>query len=158
MKNLSKLTALVAATLTCGFVAFAGPDNAGRPGKPATPEAKQGGPGGAHRFDVPGIGGIPKNVEIPDSLKKALEEFNTARQNQNKIQKDLAAKLGTATAEEKQALKEKLRANRETFLEETKALRTDIRAQIKALRETLKGTLPVDGGDKGGKGRGRKDG
>ena len=158
MKNLSKLTALVAATLTCGFVALAGPGDAGRPGKPTTPAAKQGGPGGAHRFDVPGVGGIPKNVELPETLKKALEEFNTARQKQIEIQKELASKLGTAKAEEKQALKEKLRSNRETFLDETKQLRTDIREQIKALREKLKGTLPVDGGDKGGKGRGRKDG
>jgi len=153
MKNLIKLTALMVAGLTCGLVTLAGPGPEGE--KPEGPG--KGGPGGG-KFEVPAVGHLPKNVEIPATLKKALEEYNALRLKQNELQKALATTLGTATAEEKTKIKEQLKANRDKFLEDTKQLRADIREQIKALRAALKDTPPVDGGDKGGKGHGRKDG
>ena len=160
MKHIKKLTALLVASLACGLVALAGPKEdrpAGTPPADGSGPSANGGPGGG-RFEVPGVGHLPKNVEIPDALKKALDEFNALRLKQTEIQKALAATLGTATAEEKAKIKEQLKANRDKFLEDTKQLRADIREQIKALRAALKDTPPVDGGDKGGKGHGRKDG
>ena len=169
MKISNKLTALMAAAFTCGLVAFAGPNGGGKPDgtppvtnpdgthPPGKPDEGRGGPGGG-RFEIPGVGGIPKNVTLPDALKKELEQFNALRQAQNDKQKDLIKALGGATAEEKATIKEKLVANRAQFLDDTKQLRADIREQIKALRATLKDTPPVDGTDHGGKGPGRKGG
>jgi len=158
MKSLNKLAALMAAALTCSFGVMAGPG--GKPeDKPGKPETEANGPGRGGRPDVlPGIGNLPKNVAIPDSLKKSIQEFNDLRQKQLELQKELAKKLGGASQTEKEALKETLRNNRTEFLEQTKTLRADIREQIKALREALKDTPPVDGEDRGGKRRGRKDG
>lgn len=162
MKNLSKFTALLAAGLAFGTMALAGPKD-DRPAPPngggnAGPKGDKVRPNDVTRFEVPGIGKLPKDVELPDALKKALDEFNALRLKQTETQKELLAKLGTSTKEEKQAIKDQLRANRDQFLEDTKQLRADIREQIKALREKLKDTLPVGGGDKGGKGPGRKGG
>jgi len=149
MKHLINVPALLAAALTCGLVAMAAPGGGEGPGNRQND---------TKHLEVPGVGRLPKNVELPDALKKALDEFNALRLKQHELQKELAAKLGTATAEEKQKIKDQLRASRDQFAEDTKQLRADIREQIKALREKLKDTLPVDGGDRGGKGRGRKGG
>jgi len=170
MKISNKLTALIAAGFTCGLVAFAGPNGGGKPdGTPGTPPPSAGKPddagkpdgaggAGGGRFEIPGVGGIPKGVTLPDALKKELDQFNALRQAQNDKQKELVKSLGGATAEEKAKIKEQLAANRAQFLEDTKQLRADIREQIKALRASLKDTPPVDGGDHGGKGPGRKGG
>ncbi len=161
MKKFTQLTALVATALTYGFAALAGPKDTTPPTPPAGEHSGEhtGGPGGAHGgpTTLPGIR-VPKNVVIPDALKKSIDQYNALRQAETKIQKDLAAKLAGATEAEKQAIKDQLKSNREKFLEDTKQLRTDIREQIKALRAALKDTPPVDGGDKGGKGKGRKGG
>jgi hypothetical protein len=95
-------------------------------------------------------------VTIPDSLQKLIDQYNAQRKTETDAQKALLAKLAGATDTEKQAIKDQLKANRDKFLEDTKQLRTDIREQIKALRAALGDTPPVDGGDKGGKGKGRK--
>lgn len=153
MKTLNKLTAVVAAALTCGFVALAGPGPGPGPGGKDKPAGLGGRPD-----KIPGVGGIPKNAEIPDALKTALQQFNDLRQKQSEIQKEIAKKLVGASAEDKEKIKEQLRANRDKFLEDTKQLRADIREQIKALREKLKDTPPTGGEDRGGKRRGRKEG
>ena len=160
MKSLTKLTALAAAVFTCGFAAFAGPkDGAAPPSPPSGDHA--GGPAGpgSHGGPIalPGIR-VPKNIVIPDALQKSIDQYNALRQAETTIQKALIAKLTGATDADKQAVKDQLKANRDKFLEDTKQLRADIREQIKALRAALGDTPPVDGGDKGGKGKGRKGG
>ena len=154
MKILSRLSTLVATALTCGLTVIAGPSDQSVPPSPPVGEHPNGHGGAAF---LPGFR-VPKNATVPEALQKSINQYNALRKSQTDVQKGLLAKLAGATEADKQAIKDQLKSNREKFLEDTKQLRTDIREQIKALRAALGDTHPVDGGDRGGKGKGRKGG
>lgn len=106
---------------------------------------------------VPNLG-IPPKMELPEDLRKLVEQFRTQADAFATAQKELAKQIRGATAEEKEALKEQLKANREKFLEDTKQLRTDIRERVKELRDSLKDSRPIDAGAGEGRGKGRRGG
>lgn len=146
--------ALVAATVVAfGTLAGDPPTPPTKPETPVRPErpTPPGRPGG---IEVPRIG-IPKGVELPEDVKKLVEQYQDAAKKFAEEQKTLVSQLRGATDEEKAKLKEQLKSNRDTFLENTKQLRADIREQVRDLRAKLKeGGGAVDGGTEG-KGKGR---
>ena len=159
MKNLKQWAAIVAMTLGLAGAAFAddntGTGTGGGNGKPPKPPKVEGGRGNG--LEIPKIG-VPSNANIPDSLKALITQYQDAAQKFAASQKELLAQLKGATDEQKQKLKETLKANRDTFLADTTQLRADIREQLRELPNTLKSSTPgaVDGGtDPKGKG-GRK--
>ncbi len=128
-----------------------------RPDKPA-----EGGKRGENlrpgRFaDVPNLG-IPSKLDLPEDLQKLVDQFRTQAQTFVASQKELTQQLKGATAEQKETIKEQLKANREKFIEDTAQLRADIRERVKELRATLQDSRPVDAGAGEGRGKGRRGG
>ena len=107
--------------------------------------------------DVPNLG-IPSKLDLPEDLRKLVDQFRTQAQTFVASQKELAQQLRGATAEQKETLKEQLKTNREKFLEDTAQLRADIRERVKELRATLQDSRPVDAGAGEGRGKGRRGG
>ncbi len=153
MNTFRKLTfALAAAAAVASFSSVFAGDPPTRPERDG-----RGGNGRPPQVELPKLG-IPRNVTLPDDLKKLVEQYQTAAQKFAEEQKALIAQIKGATEEDKAKLKEQLKGNREKFLEDTKQLRADIREQVRDLRAKLKesGTA-VDGGTEGkGKGRGNR--
>ena len=158
MKKLNKITLLVA--LVAGLSTFTGvraDDKPANPGGPGKPPADQGKPEGAP--------GKPADigVRVPDRFKDdaKLQELIAAAKVQREAfvakQKDIAAALKGSTADQKEKIKEQLKANREQFLADTKQLRTDIRDRVKELVGELKAGN-VKGAGTEGAGHGRRGG
>ncbi|MEY3276428.1 MAG: hypothetical protein RL153_1695 [Verrucomicrobiota bacterium] len=151
MKLFRHLAILASTVIALGALAQNPPakpegDGPGRPGRPGGP----GRPG----LDIPRIG-IPKNVELPEDVKKLVTQYQDAAKKFADEQKSLISQIRGATEEDKAKLKEQLKSNRDKFLEDTKQLRADIREQVRDLRAKLKENGgAVDGGTEG-KGKGR---
>ncbi|MFM7555102.1 MAG: hypothetical protein ACKPAH_07375, partial [Verrucomicrobiota bacterium] len=134
---------LAAATALSSFAQATPPTD-----KPAGPEKPVGRPGGPGRgLEVPRIG-VPDNVL--STLPKALQDQITKYREQSKTfidaQRDLAKTLKGATEEQRNSLREQLKANREKFLADTQTLRTEIRDQLKDLGVSVRGGRHGDGG------------
>jgi hypothetical protein len=168
------LAALIAASITLLPVANARPEGTPPPavdakgGKgpgpgdttpptPPTADDKGGKPLPDLSGKGPGKGGLvdSKGLQLPDSVKSdtklqaLLAEAQKAREAFLATQKDLLAKIKGATADEKAAIKEQLKANQQKFLDDTKQLRADIADRLKELGVDLK-TRGISAGDKEG--------
>lgn len=148
---------LAAATALSSFAQATPPTH--KPAGPEKPQGRPGGPGGPGRgMEVPRIG-VPDNVL--STLPKALQDQITKYREQSKTfidaQRDLAKTLKGATEEQRNSLREQLKANREKFLADTQTLRTEIRDQLKDLGVSVRGGRPGNGGG-AGKGPGRPRG
>ena len=165
MKPIQKLLALASVVLALTTFRTARaqdkgkPEGPGRPGgKPETelPGDDKKGPRGPG-LKIPRLG-IPPKVELPEALKKLVEQYRTESQTFLAGQKELLKTLKGTTAEEKAKIKETLKGNREKFLTEHKELIVEIRQQISEIKKDLKNhEKPVDAGtdDGGGRRRGR---
>jgi hypothetical protein len=107
--------------------------------------------------DVPNLG-IPSKLDLPEDLRKLVDQFRTQARTFVASQKELAQQLKGATAEQKETIKEQLKSNHEKLLEDTAQLRADIRERVKELRATLQDSRPVDAGAGEGRGKGRRGG
>ena len=126
-----------------------GPSKGGTPPTPPTPPTDASG-NPLPPLEIKGRGegkGGPvdsKGQQLPDSVKNVtklqtlLAEAQKAREAFLASQKDLQAKLKGATADEKAAIKEQLKANQQKFLDDTKQLRADIADRLKELGVDLK--------------------
>ncbi len=153
-KNIVSVLALVLG-LAGSVRADDGVSGSGGSDVPGTGDHKSGKKDGIrHGFEIPKIG-VPPNASIPDALKVLIKQYQDAAQKFAASQKDLLARLKGATDEEKQKVKEQLKLNRDTFLSDTSQLRSDLREQLRELRNTLKGSTPggVDTDPKGKGGR-----
>ncbi len=152
MKKLNKLTLLAA--LVAGLSAFTPVRADDKPAKPEKVEKPEGGPG------KPG-GDV--GIRVPDRFKDdaKLQELIAAAKIQREAfvakQKDIAAALKGSTADQKEKIKEQLKANKDQFLGDTKQLRTDIRDRVKELVGELKAGN-VKGAGTEGAGHGRRGG
>ena len=153
MKTFSKISLALVVACSLGGVAFGKDgqgDDQGKPGK-----HNQQGRGGRAQVEIPRFG-VPKNANLSDDLKKLISQYQDAAQKFAAGQKELLAQLKGSTDEQKQALKDLLKANRQQFLDDTTQLRADIREQLRELRQKFKdsGAGAVDNGAEG-KGKGR---
>ncbi len=123
-------------------------------GSPATPPADAAGKGPGK----PDRGGPvdSKGQQLPDSVKNdaQLQALLAEAEKQKDAfivsQKDLLSKIKGATADEKAAIKEQLKANQQKFLDDTKQLRADIADRLKELGVDLKTRGITAGGKEGG--------
>ncbi len=151
MKKLNKLTLLAA--LVAGLSAFTPVRADDKPANPGVAGKPEGGPG--KPVDI--------GVRVPDRFKDdaKLQELIAAAKVQREAfvakQKDIAAALKGSTADQKEKIKEQLKANKEQFLADTKQLRTDIRDRVKELVGELKAGNVKDAGAEGA-GHGRRGG
>jgi len=101
------------------------PERPERPDRPKRPE---------HVRD------IPKAVlqHAPDALKKMIHRLEEARHAYLERQKELLKQARNATDEEKEAIRDQLKDNREGFLERTQTLRREIHQRVHELRDKLK--------------------
>lgn len=157
-KSLLLASFLAAATALSSY-AQATPPTTPPADKPARPEKPEGRPGGPGRgMEVPRIG-VPDNVlsTLPKTLQDQITKYREQSKTFIDAQRDLAKTLSTATQEQRNTIREQLKANREKFLTDTQTLRTEIRDQLKDLGVSVRGNRPVDGGG-AGKGPGRPRG
>ncbi len=122
-------------------------DAAGNPLPPLEIKGKGEGKGGA--VDSKGQQ-LPDSVKSDTKLQALLADAQKAREAFLASQKDLQAKLKGATADEKAAIKEQLKANQQKFLDDTKQLRADIADRLKELGVDLKTRGVNAGGNEGG--------
>ncbi len=149
MKLFRSLAIMATTAFALGTLAGDPPAPPTRPERPDRPT-----PPGRPGLEIPRIG-IPKGVELPEDVKKLVEQYQDAAKKFAEEQKALVSQLRGATEEDKAKLKEQLKANRDKFLDDTKQLRADIREQVRDLRAKLKENGgAVDGGSEG-KGKGR---
>jgi hypothetical protein len=92
------------------------------------------------------------------TLPQALQDQITKYREQSKTfidaQRDLAKTLGTVTDEQRNAIREQLKANRDKFLTDTQQVRTEIRDQLKDLGVSVRENKPSGGGGLGGRATG----
>ncbi len=125
--------------------------------KPEPPGKSQDGKGNVRDrgLEIPRLG-VPPKVELPEALKKLVEQYRTDSESFLASQKDLLKQLKGATAEEKAKIKDTLKANREKFLTDHKELITEIRQQIADIKKDLKNhDKAVEAGTEGKGGRRR---
>jgi gas vesicle protein len=128
------------------------------PEKPKNPEVGRGGRGPG--IEVPRIG-VPEKVftTLPQSLQDQISKYREQSKGFIDAQRDLAKTLSTATQEQRNTIREQLKANRDKFLADTQQVRTEIRDQLKDLGVSVRENKPTDGGGSGGgKGPGRPRG
>jgi gas vesicle protein len=128
------------------------------PEKPKNPEVGRGGRGPG--IEVPRIG-VPEKVftTLPQSLQDQISKYREQSKGFIDAQRDLAKTLSTATQEQRNTIREQLKANRDKFLTDTQQVRTEIRDQLKDLGVSVRENKPTDGGGSGGgKGPGRPRG
>jgi gas vesicle protein len=129
-----------------------------KPEKPEKPGGGRGvrGPG----IEVPRIG-MPEKVftTLPQALQDQITKYREQSKTFIDAQRDLAKTLGTVTDEQRNAIREQLKANRDKFLTDTQQVRTEIRDQLKDLGVSVRENKPSGGGGSGGgKGPGRPRG
>jgi gas vesicle protein len=128
------------------------------PGKPKNPEVGRGGRGPG--IEVPRIG-VPEKVftTLPQSLQDQISKYREQSKGFIDAQRDMAKTLSTATQEQRNTIREQLKANRDKFLADTQQVRTEIRDQLKDLGVSVRENRRTDGGGSGGgKGPGRPRG
>ena len=128
------------------------------PEKPKNPEVGRGGRGPG--IEVPRIG-VPEKVftTLPQSLQDQISKYREQSKGFIDAQRDLAKTLSTATQEQRNTIREQLKASRDKFLADTQQVRTEIRDQLKDLGVSVRENKPTDGGGSGGgKGPGRPRG
>lgn len=83
---------------------------------------------------------IPQIVlkHAPDALKKMVNRLHEARHAYQGRQKDLLKEAKGATDEEKEAIRDQLKENRENFLDRTQNLRREVHKRVHELRDKLK--------------------
>lgn len=126
--------------------------------KPEKPEAGRGGRGPG--IEVPRIG-VPEKVftTLPQSLQDQISKYREQSKGFIDAQREVAKTLSTATQEQRNTVREQLKANRDKFLTDTQQVRTEIRDQLKDLGVSVRENKPTDGGGSGGgKGPGRPRG
>lgn len=129
-----------------------------RPENPEKPEIGRGGRGPG--IEVPRIG-VPEKVlsTLPQALQDQITKYREQSKTFIEAQRDLAKTLSTATVEQRNTIREQLKANRDKFLTDTQQVRTEIRDQLKDLGVSVRDNKPTDGGGSGGgKGPGRPRG
>jgi gas vesicle protein len=155
------LAALLATVTTLSSFAQSTPPTGKPPEKPAIsgkPEKPQGGRGPG--IQVPRIG-VPEKVftTLPQALQDQITKYREQSKTFIDAQRDLAKTLGTVTDEQRNAIREQLKANRDKFLTDTQQVRTEIRDQLKDLGVSVRENKPSGGGGSGGgKGPGRPRG
>ena len=126
--------------------------------KQEKPEGGRGGRGGrGPGIEVPRIG-VPEKVftTLPQALQDQITKYREQSKTFIDAQRDLAKTLGTVTDEQRNAIREQLKANRDKFLTDTQQVRTEIRDQLKDLGVSVRENKPSGGGGSGGgKGPGR---
>jgi gas vesicle protein len=111
-------------------------------------------------MEVPRIG-VPDKVlsTLPQALQDQITKYREQSKTFVDAQRDLAKTLSTATEEQRNTIREQLKANRDKFLADTQTLRTEIRDQLKDLGVSVRENKPTDGtAPGGGKGPGRPRG
>lgn len=130
------------------------------PEKPARPEKPEVGRGGrGPGMEVPRIG-VPDNVlsTLPQALQDQISKYREQSKTFIDAQRELAKTLSTATEEQRNTIREQLKANRDKFLTDTQQVRTEIRDQLKDLGVSVRDNKPGAGAPGGGRGPGRPRG
>ena len=122
-------------------------DAAGNPLPPLEIKGKGEGKGGP--VDSKGQQ-LPDSVKSDTKLQALLAEAQKARDAYLAAKTDLQTKLKGATADEKAAIKEQLKANQQKFLDDAKQLRAEIADRLKELGVDLKTRGVNAGGNEGG--------
>ena len=156
-KNSFLLAALLATVTTLSSFAQSPekPQKQEKPEKVGKPETGRG-PG----IEVPRIG-VPEKVftTLPQSLQDQISKYREQSKGFIDAQREVAKTLSTATQEQRNTVREQLKANRDKFLTDTQQVRTEIRDQLKDLGVSVRENKPTDGGGSGGgKGPGRPRG
>ncbi len=137
------------------------PENQQKPENPEKPKNPEGGRGGrGPGIEVPRIG-VPERVftTLPQSLQDQISKYREQSKGFIDAQRDMAKTLSTATQEQRNTIREQLKANRDKFLADTQQVRTEIRDQLKDLGVSVRENKRTDGGgSSGGKGPGRPRG
>jgi uncharacterized coiled-coil DUF342 family protein len=137
------------------------PEKQEKPEKPEKPEGGRGGRGGrGPGIEVPRIG-VPEKVftTLPQSLQDQISKYREQSKGFIDAQRNMARTLSTATQEQRNTIREQLKANRDKFLADTQQVRTEIRDQLKDLGVSVRENKRTDGGGSGGgKGPGRPRG
>jgi hypothetical protein len=95
-------------------------------------------PGLANRPEHPDHPANPNKPALPDDVKKLIDASKQARETFLSEQKDLIAKLKSATQDERAKIREDLAKNREDFLAQQKELREQIHDRLKEIRAEFK--------------------
>ena len=159
-KNSFLLAALLATATTLSSFAQS-PEKPQKQEKPEKAEKQEKpetgrGPG----IEVPRIG-VPEKVftTLPQSLQDQISKYREQSKGFIDAQREVAKTLSTATQEQRNTVREQLKANRDKFLTDTQQVRTEIRDQLKDLGVSVRENKPTDGGGSGGgKGPGRPRG
>ncbi|MCW5558192.1 MAG: hypothetical protein KIT22_10225 [Verrucomicrobiae bacterium] len=105
--------------------------------EPQLPDAKA-----AVDLPVPDIK-LPPGVELPKSVKDLEANFRAQAQAYVERQKVLSQRAETATASERERIREQIKVNRAQFLQQTKQIRSEIKDRIREVHRSI--SRPLDG-------------
>ncbi len=159
MKELKFLALLAVAALALSSSALRADDDIPAVAPPDTGTVDNGNSGSGSDNSGPGsgadkvTGGVPqgmgrlinqedppdklKKVELPDSVKGLLEQFEKAREDFLKARQDLVKLLPEADKDKRAEIRKQLAQAREAFVKEQRELRDQIRDQLREMRDKL---------------------
>lgn len=94
--------------------------------------------------DIPEIK-LPTHVELPASVRGLAADFRSQAQQYVERQKVLSARAETATAAERERIREQIKANRAQFLQQTRQIRSEIKDRIREVHRSIGNSRPLDG-------------
>lgn len=88
---------------------------------------------------------LPSNVELPESVRGLAADFRSQAQQYVNRQKVLSERAETATAVERERIREQIKANRAQFLQQTRQIRSEIKDRIREVHRSIGNSRPLDG-------------
>jgi hypothetical protein len=79
-----------------------------------------------------------KRPELPNAVQELVQQFQSEREAYIKAQAEARAALRIAKGDDRTAIRERLRAARERWLDQQRQLRDQLRDQLRELREKLR--------------------
>lgn len=98
---------------------------------------------------------LPPRAKVPEDMKQLVTEFRKQAESYVERRKELLKQIKGASTEDRERIKEQLRVTRQSFLDQTRDIRSDIAERIKELKTTIKENRPqaAGAGEAGGRRR-----
>lgn len=101
---------------------------------------------------------LPPRAKVPEDMKQLVNEFRKQAESYVEQRKELQKQIKGASAEDRERIKDQLKATRQLFLDQTRDIRNDIAERIKELKTTIKENRPQAAGASEAGGRRRHGG
>jgi len=88
---------------------------------------------------------LPPDAQLPESVRGLAASFRSQSQQYVDRQKRLSLQAETASAADRERIREQIKANRAQFLQQTRQIRSEIKDRIREVHRSIGNSRPLDG-------------